>query len=438
LVGKHNIIWRFTALDTCLYQEQHRISSAVSRLGGKVTDSYQYQLLPSLSEDEYASLKADIQKRGVQVPVEYDELGNILDGHHRVQICQELGIKDWPSIVRVGMSEADKIDHVLALNLDRRHLSREQRKELVVKLREMGWSLRRIGDKLNVSDVTVLRDLSGATIVAPGTVAGSDGKSYPSQRTSVMVKNRGEAKRLTATLSEMNTETLPDRVMDVKRVERISREQRAEQRGQAVTGDSTTSNIELLLGDFRERGKEIADQSVDLILTDPPYPREFLPLWSNLSTFAARVLKPNGMLITYTGAMDLPEVIARLSESLTYWWCGAVILGGPQSRVYARNIAQGVKPLLFFVPAGYKSELWLEDHYSSEGKEKDTHDWQQSIGLALHFIEKLCPIDGMIVDPFMGGGTTMIAAKQLRRRGIGIEIDAASFGLSQERIMNDN
>lgn len=62
------------------------------------------QLLPELSQDEYEALKADIARRGVQVPVEYDEEGNILDGHHRVQACQELGIKDWPSIVRSGMT----------------------------------------------------------------------------------------------------------------------------------------------------------------------------------------------------------------------------------------------------------------------------------------------------------------------------------------------
>src|SRR5690606_21604024 len=103
-----------------------------------------YQLLPSLSPDEYEALKADIAARGVQVPVEYDEHGKILDGHHRVRACLELGIKDWPSIIRGGMAEEEKIEHVLVLNLHRRHLTREQRRELVARLRAQGWSLRRI------------------------------------------------------------------------------------------------------------------------------------------------------------------------------------------------------------------------------------------------------------------------------------------------------
>lgn len=57
-----------------------------------------YQILPDLTEQEYEELKTDIEARGVMVPVEYDEDGNILDGHHRVKICEELGIK-WPKAI---------------------------------------------------------------------------------------------------------------------------------------------------------------------------------------------------------------------------------------------------------------------------------------------------------------------------------------------------
>ena len=140
----------------------------------------QYQLLPGLTIDEYDSLKADIAKRGVQVPVEYDEEQNILDGHHRVKICKELEIKDWPRVVRIGMSEADKTEHVLALNLDRRHLSKERRQELVAKLRGKGWSVRRIADRLKVGVATVSRDANaGVPNGTPATVTGKDGKHYP-------------------------------------------------------------------------------------------------------------------------------------------------------------------------------------------------------------------------------------------------------------------
>jgi hypothetical protein len=71
------------------------------------------------------------------------------------------------------------------LNLLRRHLTPEQRAEVVVRLRQEGWSGRRIGDKLQVDPSTVLRDLSPvayATPDLPQRSIGKDGKSYPASR----------------------------------------------------------------------------------------------------------------------------------------------------------------------------------------------------------------------------------------------------------------
>src|ERR1041384_4049243 len=90
-----------------------------------------FQLLPALSPDEFAALKADIAKRGVLVPVEYDEHEAILDGHHRVRACEELGLAQWPRVVRRGLSAAEKRTHVRRLNLARRHLDGQQKRELI-------------------------------------------------------------------------------------------------------------------------------------------------------------------------------------------------------------------------------------------------------------------------------------------------------------------
>jgi ParB-like chromosome segregation protein Spo0J len=90
-----------------------------------------YQVVFPLNSEEYAHLKRDIDENGVMIPVEYDEDGNILDGHHRVQACNELGITDWPRIVRNGLSEDGKRSHARRLNLVRRQLNRAQKQELI-------------------------------------------------------------------------------------------------------------------------------------------------------------------------------------------------------------------------------------------------------------------------------------------------------------------
>src|ERR1019366_7675397 len=66
-----------------------------------------YQLLPALDEQAFRALKADIADRGVLVPIERDEHGVLLDGHHRARAIEELRaeghfVADPPVIVRAG------------------------------------------------------------------------------------------------------------------------------------------------------------------------------------------------------------------------------------------------------------------------------------------------------------------------------------------------
>jgi ParB-like chromosome segregation protein Spo0J len=151
-----------------------------------VTD--RYQLLPDLTPDEYAALKADIVEHGMLVPIVVDaDSGAILDGHHRLRAWNELRaegaeVPDYPREVRSYADDSERIAHVLALNLYRRHLSRERRAELVATLRETGWSLRRIGKVIGANSETVRRDLISVANATPRRVLGADGKSYPAQR----------------------------------------------------------------------------------------------------------------------------------------------------------------------------------------------------------------------------------------------------------------
>jgi len=151
----------------------------------------QYQLLPNLSGEEFDALKADIAKRGVQVPVEYDDAGNILDGHHRIRACEELGIEEWPCVIRGDLSEEG-----------------EQLAALEVDLRQQGWSYRRIGEKLNRSHTQVRRDVeaAGGTNVTPDEVTGADGKSYPATKPapkpSAVAENRAKAEEVFSQIAE--------------------------------------------------------------------------------------------------------------------------------------------------------------------------------------------------------------------------------------------
>ena len=54
--------------------------------------------------------------------------------------------------------------------------------------------------------------------------------------------------------------------------------------------------------------------------------------------------------------------------------------------------------------------------------------------LSYDFIECFCPPDGVVLDPFVGSGTTCVAAKSLKRNYIGIDIAEEYCEIARERV----
>jgi ParB-like chromosome segregation protein Spo0J len=82
--------------------------------------SDRYQLLPPLTDEEYASLKADIAVHGVLVPVVIDaDSGEVIEGHHRVKAWTELraekiAVADYPREVRRFEDDEARTAFILA------------------------------------------------------------------------------------------------------------------------------------------------------------------------------------------------------------------------------------------------------------------------------------------------------------------------------------
>jgi hypothetical protein len=138
------------------------------------------QLFPALDRATEAALRASIEKWGVLVPIAMDQHGRIIDGHHRSRIADELGV-DYEVITHDIANDADAEELARTLNMDRRHLEPEQRRELVAHLRAEGHSYRAIGEALGVSHTQARSDSSGVKDFPPEPerIVGRDGKSYP-------------------------------------------------------------------------------------------------------------------------------------------------------------------------------------------------------------------------------------------------------------------
>lgn len=125
-----------------------------------------FQVMPELTTAEYAKLKAEIAAHGVLVPIEYDQNGAVIDGHNRLRACEELGIKDYPTVMRQYRDDDERRRNARLLNLSRRHLSREQKRQLIADeiKADPDRSDRQIGRLIGVDHKTVgavRRELTG-------------------------------------------------------------------------------------------------------------------------------------------------------------------------------------------------------------------------------------------------------------------------------------
>jgi ParB-like chromosome segregation protein Spo0J len=407
--------------------------------------------MPDLSPDEYAALKADIAANGVRVPVVIDaETGATIDGHHRLRAWTELraeGIKVPPYVrdVRGFANDEERLAFVTSANLFRRHLTREQRAEVAAKLREQGWSLRRIGEAVGVHHDTIREDL--VSIVGnptiPERVERKGGGSYPAHRprpvASIIVESERDQHRAEAALQALG-ESAPAKLIGLKNAEERVRDERfAALRRVVVPERIDGPAYELRLGDLREVWADVADGSVDAIVTDPPYNEAGVPLYRDLAELALRVLKPGRLAAVYCGHLQLDEEMTLLAEGgLTYVWHGVNILGGLHSQIRTRMINGNHRSVLLFSAGTFTPRRWIHDTFFAEGRggpeSRPLHPWQQAVEPVRHWVRMTSEPGETVFDPFIGSGTTAVAALGEGRRFMGGDLDPACIETTRQRI----
>lgn len=190
------------------------------------------------------------------------------------------------------------------------------------------------------------------------------------------------------------------------------------------------------------RASELLDRmepgTADLVFTDPPYPVEYVDCWTELGELAVKALKPGGLLVAYTGQYWMPEALDRLRDTgLSWFWMFAAIHTGAFFRMNATHVQCGWKPLLVMRNGPGDLPNWHKDfatYFTDGDREKTGHEWQQAEAEAAYWIGELSKPDDLVVDPFVGSGTTAAACKELGRRFIGCDTDANKVDEARERV----
>jgi len=201
----------------------------------------------------------------------------------------------------------------------------------------------------------------------------------------------------------------------------------------------------IILGDALNLIKLIPDNSVDVVLTDPPYGlnKNGIKNDADLTTFYSilpecyRVLKNNSFFITFFSTKSLPQLFEN--NPFKYFW--QIILYCPEGRVKSPIGYTKYMSVFIFKKGNPKIVHFGKDIFiDTPGKmvEPDEGYIDHPTPKPKHFIKEILKMftkeNDIILDPFIGSGSTAIACIQLNRRFIGFEIDKSYWELAQRRI----
>lgn len=383
-------------------------------------------LFPLLQGDEFKALVDDIRLHGLIEPVwMYDDPEHglvLLDGRNRWRACDESGVE----IRKRTYAGDDPIGFAVSTNLARRHLTHGQRDAVAFDLEPLyaAEAARRVGGRPR-KDVKPRADLPTVLPRARDHAAKAAGAS-----------GRGVAqfKRIAQQAPDLEAKVRAGTIA-IDRAERIIRDREAEARRIAearaeADAQPAPSTVDIRHGDFREVLADLAD--IDAIITDPPYPQQYLHLIGDLAAWADKVLAPDGVLAVLIGQTHLPEVYRLLDGHRAYRWTCAYLTPGRGYVSHPRKIQSNWKPLLI-----YGGGPRISDVLTTEGTDanaKTMHKWGQDYGAFHTLIERLTARGQTIADPFMGSGTTLLAGHALGRHVIGADDDLAAVTTARERL----
>ena len=227
-------------------------------------------------------------------------------------------------------------------------------------------------------------------------------------------------------------------------------------------------NFEIYNADTYEFIKRIPAASIDLILTDPPYNLSpystgniNLPWRKEINNDLAqwyqetfkpsdwvhefqRILKPTGNIFAFTSY----NLLGKWHESFD-----------PEFDTFQYVVWHKTNPVPKIRRAGFLNScelivcMWNKGHTWNFTNQKEMHNFIQSpicmgrerlqnplhptqkpVRVLAHIIKIASNFDDVVLDPFMGVGSTGVAALRLGRRFIGIEIDESYFQAAEKRL----
>jgi adenine-specific DNA-methyltransferase len=212
------------------------------------------------------------------------------------------------------------------------------------------------------------------------------------------------------------------------------------------------SAVTIYHGDCRDVMPSLESESCDVVFTDPPYVVSYSGRWGSdwgiiegdrnsdwilpVYTECWRVLKPDALCITFYGW-------AQALKFLTAWdvigFRAVSLLVFIKSRFGLGYFTRGQHEQAYILVKGNpkKPDRAISDVLQWATPQCQQHPNQKPIGATSKVLSTYANTESTIIDPFMGSGTTLRAAKDLGMRAIGIEIEERYCEIAAKRMAQE-
>lgn len=236
---------------------------------------------------------------------------------------------------------------------------------------------------------------------------------------------------------------------------------------------SAQRDIEIQQGDTLQCLQRIEDNSVDLIIADPPYNLgkdygnnldsrgfdDYLMFTRQWLHESKRILKETGTIYVFMGIRFISylyDILEReLELSFNSWICWHYTQGLGRTRGFScrhDDILMFTKSKQFHfyldnvrVPQKYyrsrnnmrganPGDVWQFSHVHYCNENRQAHPTQKPEGLIERMVLASSTLGDLVVDPFLGSGTTARVTQQLQRRCLGIELNPDYVIAAKQRL----
>jgi DNA modification methylase len=392
-------------------------------------------LFPMLSDTELADLAKDIKEHGLVHPVVMFK-GVLLDGRNRLAACKIAEVE--PTFNEYDGD--DPIAFVISVNVMRRQLSRSQLACVAVELEPMFA----VEAKKRYKE-TVGRPSKQSVVNLPPIVL----KAKARDQAAAMVGVSSAMVQRAKAIKKADPKAFKQIMADTVTVNKVWHGMQKRKREAIKVAQNNQVEIRATVT-LAECTEWLATQDLcDLLLTDPPYSTDVPDIESFSASWlpiALAKVKPTGRAYVFIGSYP-EELLAYLTvaKSITGMklenvlvWTYRNTLGPTPTNKYKNNW----QACLYFVGPDAApldcpemlEQFSVQDISAPDGRQGDRyHEWQKPMEIAERFIRHSTTAGQLVLDPFSGTGTHLLAAAKLGRVAHGCDISQAMIDIAVKR-----